>query len=353
MDKAATEIDPLLSSQIDGWAIELADKLKASAPRKTSFRVPKRLKKLKRFFQTAYNHFDEGAKAQSAIPSTADWLLDNFHILEQTIRVVSHDLSPDYYARLPKTKDGWARIHVVALAITYGSARLDVEQLKHFLKIFQSTTNLKIGELWALPLMLRLAVLETLADGLAEVSQLNWDSALEPELWKGIKSASDPPKPNSETKVINSFFNLRLIGTLDWKEFVEATNVLEPILRKDPSGAYGKSDFETRNRYRGIIEDLALGSSMDEAEIASLAIQLSELGETTRERHVGYYLIAEGRPKLEKITAYRAPVRTFLRRFILRNPLLAYLGSIVLVTVIILLTPVKSTRGVGCCFHHT
>lgn len=347
MNKAATEIDPLLASQTDGWATELADKLKTSVPRRTSFRIPKRLKQLKRFFETTYNHFDKGAKAQSAIPSTADWLLDNFHVLEQTIRVVKHDLSSAYYARLPKTQDGWARIYIIALAITHGAARLDFEQIKRFLQIFQSTTNLKIGELWALPLMLRLAVLETLADGLSEVSQLNWDSALEPELWKQIKSASDAPQLNSDTKVINSFFNLRLIGTLDWKEFVEATNVLEPILRKDPAGVYGKSDFVTRNRYRSIIENLALGSSMDEAEIASQAIQLSELGETAREQHVGYYLVAEGRPKLEKITAYRAPARTFLRRLILRNPLVAYLGSIVLVTVIILLSALFYTIGMG------
>ena len=76
--------------------------------------------------------------------------------------------------------------------------------------------------------------------------------------------------------VANSILNLRTLATQDWEVFFEATSVLEKILSDDTAGIYAQMDFETRNRYRGIIQELANGSSLDETGIAMQAVQLAQ-----------------------------------------------------------------------------
>ncbi|HXQ32861.1 MAG TPA: hypothetical protein VN843_02445, partial [Anaerolineales bacterium] len=143
--------------QHDELALELAKKLASCAPRRGNFRIPDQLKQFMEFFQLVYQHFDKATKKEVSVSHTAEWLLDNFYVLEQAIRHVEEDLPADYYQRLPKTQDGWPRIYILALAITQqNNARFDIEQIRNFVQAFQNFTPLQIGELWALPLMLRL-----------------------------------------------------------------------------------------------------------------------------------------------------------------------------------------------------
>src|SRR5215216_7433552 len=177
MVQTATQPEQNILSQGDPLAFQLAEKLKGAKPRKDSFPILTRLKKLKQFFQIAYNFFEETSKTQIAVTNASEWLLDNFYVLEQAIRVVEDDLPANYYARLPKIQSGTPRMYLVALAITREAPRLDAEQIKYFIQTFQRTTALQVGELWALPLLLRLVVMETLADGLADITKLNWNAA--------------------------------------------------------------------------------------------------------------------------------------------------------------------------------
>ncbi|HJS19848.1 MAG TPA: hypothetical protein VJ785_13960, partial [Anaerolineales bacterium] len=329
-------------------ATTLAEKLKDSKPHKGTFPIPGRLKKLKDFFQAAYNYFEDAAKTQAAVSITSEWLLDNFYVLEQALRVVKEDMPADFYDRLPKTEDDWARIHLITLGIHQGVPRLDLEQIKSFATAFQRTTTLQVGELWALPLMLRLTVMEALADGLAEITKLAWDRLPDAALWKEIKPDSGSPEIDPESRVINSILNLRLIATIDWKDFFEATSILEQILQRDPPGIYSQSAFETRNQYRGVVEELARGSSLDETEIASQAIQMAEAGKSSREEHVGFYLIGEGRPRLEKQIGFRPSAHAFILRTICDNAAFTYLGSSAfLVAILLSLVLFFSIRAMG------
>jgi cyclic beta-1,2-glucan synthetase len=309
---------------------ELARQLADCRPRRTSFAIPARLKQFLRFFQACYEYFEETNKAQVSTSQTSEWLMDNFYIVEQAIRQVEQDLPVDYYQRLPKTRDGWARIYIIALANTKREdTRLEIEQIQHFLQIFQEITPLNTGELWALPLMLRLTVLESLAESLATVTKLKWDAASQPDL--GIL-AFDAPHVDPDTIVANSILSLRLLGTQDWKTFFESVSVLEKNLRRDPSGIYAQMDFETRNDYRSVVEDLASGSVLEEAEIAMQAIQLTQTGSSAREQHVGYYLIAQGKETLEAQIKFRPSVSQAIVRIIQRNATAFYLGGIGLLT---------------------
>jgi cyclic beta-1,2-glucan synthetase len=334
MVQAAARIDQTLSYQNDTLALQLAEQLKTSQPHKDVSPIPGRLKKLKHFFQIAYNHFEAAAQTPAAVSNASEWLLDNFYVLEQAIQVVEDDLPDDYYFRLPKTPEGVTRVYLIALAINRETPRLDVDQIKSFVQTFQRITPLQVGEVWALPLMLRLVVMETLANGLADITHLKWEAAPQPELWSRVKATalqgavSDLPEADSETKVVHSILNLRLLATLDWKEFFESTSVLERTLQRDPANVYSNCDFDTRNLYRSVVEEMARGSTRDENEIATLVIDMAELGVTERERHIGFYLIADGRSRLEQAIQFHPSARGGLLRFVRGHATSVYLGSI-------------------------
>ena len=316
----------------DQAIVELARQLKDSAPHRASFTIPARLKQFLRFFQECYEYFEQSSKAQVSTSQTAEWLMDNFYVLEQAVRQVEEDFPADYYQRLPKTQDGWARIYIVALANTHREdARLEIEQLRHFLQVFQEVTPLSTGELWALPLMLRLTVLESLAEALAAVTQLEWDAMPHPSLWMETL-APLAVKTDPDLIVANCILDLRLLATQDWKTFFESTSILENILRRDPAALYTRMDFETRNQYRNVIEELTNGSRLDEAGIATQLIELAQAGTSAREQHVGYYLIDRGKERLEARIEFRAGFSHSIIRAIQRNATRFYLGSIALLT---------------------
>src|SRR5215208_473674 len=147
---------PVSPPELEESIIEVAKQFAACAPRRTSFPIPARLKQFIDFFQECYEYFDEATKVRVSTSQTAEWLLDNFYVIEQAVRQVEEDLPADYYQRLPKRQDGWARVYLIALAnVQREETRLDLEQIKHFLQTFQEVTPLSTGELWALPLMLR------------------------------------------------------------------------------------------------------------------------------------------------------------------------------------------------------
>jgi hypothetical protein len=176
---------PLPSNDPDQVITELARQLRDCRPRRTSFVIPARLKQFMHFFQECYEYFEETNKAQVSTSRTSEWLMDNFYVIEQAVRQVEEDLPGNYYQRLPKTREGWARIQIFALAATRArreETRLEIDQIKHSLQVFQEITPLDTGEIWALPLMLRLTVLEYLAEALSVVTKLKWEQIPLPKL---------------------------------------------------------------------------------------------------------------------------------------------------------------------------
>src|SRR6187402_1466059 len=102
---------------------------------------------------------------QEAMSPAAEWLLDNFHIIAAAARDIQHDLPPSFFRRLPRVADdefaGLPRIYALALELIGSSAgRLDAPRLQRFISAFQSVTPLTMGELWAWPSVLKLALLD-------------------------------------------------------------------------------------------------------------------------------------------------------------------------------------------------
>ena len=315
-----------------------------------------------------------------------EWLADNFHIVQEVLREVKKDLPTGYLVELPKLQDGpmagYPRVYALAmLLVAHGDAGLDEARIDRAVIAFQAVTALTIGELWAVPTMLRLVLLENLRR-LADRMIRAWNDRRAAETWEvareragGVgslpKTISDPflvrliqvsrdagPKAAdllemvevrlgrdgdeanealrrehrrqaaSQVSVGNSVTSLRLLAALDWNAFFERTSPVEAALRRDPGRAYAKQDFATRDRDRRAVEALARGARTDELNVAKLAVQLAESKKGGVGGHVAYYLADAGRPSLEAAVGYTPPWRARLHRAVLAHAKLSYFGAI-------------------------
>src|SRR5205823_12363736 len=93
--------------------------------------------------------------------------------------------------------------------------------------------------------------------------------------------------------------SMRHLGQIDWGECFEDLSKVDGILRGDPIGVYSRTDFATRDRCRHVIEQTAKRCDASELDVASEAISLAQSGVTEQERHVGYFLLDQGRTTLE------------------------------------------------------
>ena len=118
----------------------------------------------------------------------AEWLADNFHIVEDVLREIKQDLPSGYYSKLPMLAVGHVRGYPRVYTrwpwrlVAHTDSELDLTRLDRFVEAFQSVTPLTIGELWALPTMLRLVLLENLRR-LADRMVRSWDESLLADAW--------------------------------------------------------------------------------------------------------------------------------------------------------------------------
>ncbi|TAL09178.1 MAG: cyclic beta 1-2 glucan synthetase, partial [Porticoccaceae bacterium] len=361
------------------------------------------------------------------ITPAGEWLLDNFYLIEEQIRTAKRHLPEGYSRELPRLAQGSSarhpRVYDIALeTIAHGDARVDVHTLGRFVAAYQTVTPLNLGELWAVPIMLRLAVIENLrrigvgigADwaerDLADVWADRMTQAAEQDpksliLVVADMARSDPPMVSTfvaelarrlqgqgpalslpltwieqrlaeagltiaqlvqsenqqqaadQVSISNSIGSLRVLGALEWREFVETLSVVEQTLREDPGGVYGGMDFATRDRYRHTIEKIAKKTGLAEAEVARQAIELARkaaidigAGTDAPAAHVGYYLIDQGLAELERTVQVRGSPLAALRSAVGRWPLPLYLGGIALLTAVItvvLLTGIPAAEMPG------
>ncbi len=109
----------------------------------------------------------EAVTTDRRITPAGEWLLDNFYLIEEQIRTARRHLPKGYSRELPRLMDGLSaglpRVYDIALeTISHSDGRIDPESLSRFVAAYQTVAVLKLGELWAIPIMLRLALIENL-----------------------------------------------------------------------------------------------------------------------------------------------------------------------------------------------
>ncbi|HEV3023053.1 MAG TPA: glycosyltransferase family 2 protein, partial [Pirellulales bacterium] len=126
-----------------------------------------RLDDNERMLVQAYDLETAAVKRNRRISPAAEWLLDNFYLIEEQIRSARRHLPRAYSRELPRLAGGPAtshpRVYAIALElISHVDGRIDADGLNAFIAAYQTIEPLKLGELWAVPIMLRLALIENL-----------------------------------------------------------------------------------------------------------------------------------------------------------------------------------------------
>jgi cyclic beta-1,2-glucan synthetase len=302
-------------SAIERWSREAADFFDAPVVERALRRAEQRL--------------GSSESKDGPLRKTAEWFLDNYYLVRRVLRQVVQDFPRAFMQSLPVLSSGRAkglpRIHALARVLVVGNAiEVDAAVLQRFLHAYQQVSPLTTAELWALPTMLRMCVLEGLVRCLREL-RLADDGAIE----ESAEEFSLDPAIGVE----RSIRALRLLAEIDWRVFFEKNSRVEAILRGDPALIYGRMDFETCDSYRRAVETLAWASRATETDVADLAVALAREGAPDARRgHVGYYLVGAGRDLLEQRIGHRPRGLHRVRRVLRRWPTLAFLSALALAT---------------------
>lgn len=406
---------PLLSTDaLESRARALAARFTlARRTRQGARRFRSRLNEHGRTLQRAYYMVAEDVHQGRTIPPAAEWLLDNFHLIESQLREVLQNLPNSYYLELPKLASrefaGEARVYIMALElIGHSDAHLDLDRLTRFVVAFQTLAPLTIGELWAWPSMLRIALLEhlhRLADHLlqARAARMEADQFLahwgDPQT--ACRTCKLPEKPPTAfivqllhhlreygadatalrrlvdeqlelhglspedairaehqeqatalAAMANAVTSLRLFASLDWSLFFERVSLVEQILQRDPAGVYKRMDFATRDQYRRAVEELAEPSGEAQVRAALRAIESAVEAQEKESKeihanHVGFHLLGKGRAQLEADLAFSPSRGHRITSFMSGHATSIYLGSIGILTLLGAFFAAIAARGTG------
>ncbi len=256
------------------------------------------------------------AAAMGANAEDAQSVLENVRFLRSVERNGADFLPVALTLPSVPAAAGAAIPRVIVLARGYFDAsgdQFEAEEFSAFIEGFQRVAVLRIKELSELR-----AALETeLVDRLIAVP--------DPASWPGI------------------VMTLQRVGNADWRGLFQSVNHIDRVLAEDAADVYRRMDFESSERYRKVINDIARYSPHTEADIARMAVRMSQEAladsdgsrKALRRTHVGYYLMDHGRARLEAEAGYQPHWRMRFRRLLLRYPSSFYLISVELLTFLI------------------
>lgn len=284
---------------------------------------------------------------QKGIPTTpaAEWLLDNFYIIEEQVKAVRRDLSKDLYLRLPAIScgslKGYARIYALALElVSHTDGRIDENVLINYINAYQSSNILTGREIWALAVMIKIAIIENIkylcekvmksqnqrrkveqiftsfdrgkkdTSGLINnihsylngrsyvdstfIEHLSYKLRKKGKNYAHITTHIDEilskrgtsideishKEHKEQTQRKGSFGNcivsLKFISTTDWIEIFETLSKVESILREDPCGTYPLMDLASRNYYRKRLEEMSMLFNVSEIHVAQKTIEFAK-----------------------------------------------------------------------------
>ncbi|AFL54802.1 cyclic beta-1,2-glucan synthetase [Sinorhizobium fredii] len=276
----------------------------------------------------------------------AEWLLDNDYQVQRAVLQIEPDLPVGFYERLPSLEDsgseGVPRIFAIGYGLLQAShLQLSLTTVVRFIRSYQEGTPLTIAELWALPTMLRLACLEILACRCARLFP-DLKPPFAPTQLVALLDRFD------DTECISrALANLGVISSIQWKDFFDRASSVEAILRDEPARAYQLMDFDSRDRYRKAVEEIAACAGRPEMEIAECAVFRARQAKGSPHDHVGYWLVGEGRGEFETLIGLRRPRLTVCSHWLRRHAGVLYAAALIAATATALLVPATYLSVVG------
>ncbi|MGW8249394.1 MAG: glucoamylase family protein, partial [Anaerolineales bacterium] len=327
-----------------GLGVDLARCQQLTDQHSAAFPLLERILQQRKLLQESYEQISLSDKPELVQTHAAEWLLDNFYLVEETFQQIDEDFPKSFYKRLPLLDNtelksyprvfgiAWSLVHQVSFNPSY-------DQIKSFLNAYQKVQVLKIGEVWAVPVMLRIAILEILAQEMSEITGIDLpEFVIQMELSGGERQQS--------AIVASCIQGLSTLKIIDWKRLFEDVSRVERVLKQDPDQVYVAMDFETRDQYRKAVEQLSDRSGIPEDKVAEQAIQLAQAAHarykdtpdpTLRiQKHVGYYLVERGLPRLREEIDYQPGLNERFGSWVRQHAFPLYVSSIGTATVILI-----------------
>ena len=252
--------------------------------------------------------------APSEASKAAEWLLDNDFQIYRAIKQVKEDLPTAFHNNLPALQEigqpGFPRIFAIAHELLRAThLQMSLPAAISFIATYQQSSPLTIAELWAFPVMLRMACLEIMVPAMTTLLDADLILPFKPTEGAAVLHSLDETE-----RVARSIANLSLIAAISWEDFFDQTSEVERILRHDPSGYYARMDFETRDHYRRRVEEIASYSEITEIEVADESVKQSKACSPDQAgHHLGHWLTGEGRPAFQENLGLRLPLAERLR----------------------------------------
>lgn len=346
---------------------------------KYTYPIP-RLKENFEFITEVYNLLNEHIKLKLPIHPAGEWILDNFYIIDETVKTVTKELTLKKYTNFLGIANGpyagFARIYVLASEIVaYTDGKINGKNLEVLLKAYEDKKTLSMDEIWNINTFLRVALIENIREACEKIysAQLQkykveniierlvenkskdelqfknigeyktkvieqgemkypfieymsyrlkqygkkaypFLNILEEQVNKMGTEISEVIKKEHfdiavrKVSVGNCIISIKNINRINMIEIFEKINGVEEILKKDPVKVYSKMDYKTRIYYRNKLKEISKKTKISEIyiarkclELSSIEYEKSNMDSNNKKAHVGYYLIADGEPKLLEI----------------------------------------------------
>lgn len=192
--------------EVDAERMAMRHEVFAAAPRGPSLRDAARSDF--RRLRELHDRFSRAVTVGEPVNVAAEWLLDNFHIIEAQARAIDRNLSRGFLAELPRLvneeRRGMVRIYEVALElIAHTDAHIDEDDVVRYIEAYQRVEPLTTGELWAAPIMLQLGLLGNLRR-LCEREYANHEQTVEANRWVDhtLTRLSDDPDDHADPALL-------------------------------------------------------------------------------------------------------------------------------------------------------
>lgn len=392
--------DLFSEEQLARHAMSLADSHMVSRRTRPMVSLLRRMRDNAIILGECYLSLSEAAANGGQISPASEWLIDNFHTLEENTRLARRDLPRGYFGQLPKLGPGALAGHPRIFAIVWAyvahtDSFFHPDQLARYISAYERRKALTLGELWAVPINLRIMLIENarrqaqllvtatrhrqqadqLADqllGLDRGSPVAFDRSLVPaeqadrasrafcvQLLRRLSGQEIPGLDDwlegqltllggpaesviqadlaaqsvATVTMRNIFHSLRLVNDVNWEDWLESVSAIEAELRI--SAGYRELDFATRNSYRSAIERLARGSGHEELDVARAVISLARESPDEVGREIGFWLVDDGLTAFETDLGYRPTLRERRVRLIKAMGLPGYVGGLLFVTALV------------------
>ncbi len=320
-------------------ASELARSLAWMPGQQESRHFRDRCEVLTRTFQPLLTALD--SRNQELFSEDFKRLKENAFLLRGELGETCETFQPPHKLPQVRTPDGTIIPRITALAqdlLAASSYQFSEEIFSSYIRAFQKVTVLKMAELWMLIPVMKLVLLEQIAE-------------------RGRRSVEFPTQSHD---VISPVRSLQEIKQTSWKVVIEPLILFDQVLRDDPAGAYARMDYESRELYRKNLVTIADRCDCSEIKVASEVLALARQAQehphsdprlTLRDSHVGSYLLGDGSAMLRHRVGYHPPLALRLRTFLLEHPDDFYLPGIAALTfaivsaVVLQLTPPSTSLG--------